>query len=116
MTTELHRAFTSLGKSAAAPSQASRQCVRPLTPEKLFPPYFLSYTVRDTSFVSIRAMYGALAESSAGHTRTADVQVRVGDPKLDNTHGTHRGSAVNSQQLPLGDDREALARSLVAGH
>ena len=44
--------------------------------------------------------------------RVADVQVRLGDPKLDNTHGTHRGSAVNSLQLPLGDDREALARSL----
>ena len=41
----------------------------------------------------------------------ADVQVRIGDPKLDNTHGTHRASAVNSMQLPLGDDREALARS-----
>ena len=78
------------------------------------PPYFLSYTVRDTSFVSIRALYGALAESSAGRNRVADVQVRVGDPKLDNTHGTHRGSAVNSQQLPLGDDREALSRSLWA--
>ena len=44
--------------------------------------------------------------------RVADVQVRLGDPKLDNTHGNHRGSAVNSLQLPLGDDREALARSL----
>ena len=44
--------------------------------------------------------------------RVADVQVRLGDPKLDNTHGTHRGSAVNSLQLPLTDDREALARSL----
>ena len=42
----------------------------------------------------------------------ADVQVRVGTPALDNTHGTHRASAVNSMQLPLGDDREALARSL----
>ena len=42
----------------------------------------------------------------------ADVQVRIGSPKLDNTHGTHRASAVNSLQLPLGDDREALARSL----
>jgi predicted Zn-dependent protease len=42
----------------------------------------------------------------------ADVQVRIGAPNLDNTHGTHRASAVNSQQLPLGDDREALARSL----
>jgi predicted Zn-dependent protease len=115
MTTELNRAFTSLGKSSAAPSPASSAApaTSPTTPsDKLLPLYFLSYTVRDTNFVSIRAMYGALAESSGGRTRTADVQVRVGDPKLDNTHGAHRGSAVNSQQLPLGDDREALARSL----
>jgi predicted Zn-dependent protease len=40
------------------------------------------------------------------------VQVRLGDPRLDNTHGTHRGSAVNSMDLPLNDDREALSRSL----
>jgi TldD protein len=40
------------------------------------------------------------------------VQVRIGDPKLDNTHGNHRASAVNSLQLPLGDDHVALARTL----
>ena len=40
------------------------------------------------------------------------MQVRLGDPNLDNTHGNHRGSAVNSVQLPLADDREALARTL----
>ena len=62
--------------------------------------------------VSIRAQFGALVDSSANHVRVADVQVRLGDPKLDNTHGDHRGSAVNSLQLPLSDDREALARSL----
>ena len=33
-------------------------------------------------------------------------------PSLDNTHGDHRASAVNSLQLPLNDDREALTRSL----
>ena len=98
MTTELHRAFTSLGKSSGD--------------DKQLPPYFLSYSVSDASFVSIRAEYGALAESTANRERVADVQVRVGDPKLDNTHGTHRASAVNTLQLPLGDDREALARSL----
>ena len=38
--------------------------------------------------------------------------MRVGEPKLDNTHGTHRGSAVNTLQLPITDDREALSRSL----
>ncbi len=123
MTAELHRAYTSLGKAPVAPSLVSARADNkggigtdtshpPPAAEKPLPPYFLSYTVRDTNFVSIRAMYGALAESSAGHSRMADVQIRVGDPKLDNTHGAHRGSAVNSQQLPLGDDREALARSL----
>ncbi|MGD0096790.1 MAG: metallopeptidase TldD-related protein [Terracidiphilus sp.] len=97
MTTELHRAFTSLGKQRD---------------EKQLPPYFLSYTVSDASMVSISAQYGGLVSSSANHMRVADVQVRLGEPKLDNTHGTHRGSAVHSTSLPLTDDREALARSL----
>jgi predicted Zn-dependent protease len=97
MTAELQRAFTTLGKQASA---------------KQLPPYFLSYAVSDASFVNIRAQFGSLVDSSANHQRVADVQVRLGEPKLDNTHGTHRGSAVNSVQLPLADDREALARSL----
>ena len=97
MTAELQRAFTSLGKQGDA---------------KQLPPYFLSYAVSDASFVSIRAQFGALVDSSANHQRVADIQVRLGEPKLDNTHGTHRGTAVNSVQLPLADDREALARSL----
>jgi TldD protein len=100
MTTELHRAFTSLGKTAAAAD------------EKQMPPYFLSYSVSDASYVGIRAQYGALVDSTANRARVADVQVRLGDPKLDNTHGTHRGSAVNSMQLPLTDDRVALQRTL----
>ena len=99
MTTELNRAFTALGKPGAAGA------------DKL-PPYFLSYSVSDASYVTIRAQYGALVDSSNGRARVADVQVRVGGPKLDNTHGDHRGSAVNSVQLPLTDDREALARTL----
>ncbi len=99
MTTELRRAFTSLGKAATGG-------------DKQLPPYFLSYSVADASEVSIRAQYGALAGSSTSRARVADVQVRVGSPLLDNTHGEHRASAVDSLQLPLGDDREALARSL----
>jgi predicted Zn-dependent protease len=100
MTGELHRALTSLGKSAPADEKG------PL------PPYFLSYSVSDTSYVGIRAQYGAVVDSAASHIRVADVQVRLGDPKLDNTHGTHRSSAVNSVQLPLGDDRQAIDRTL----
>jgi predicted Zn-dependent protease len=97
MTTELHRALTSLGKQGDA---------------KQLPPYFLSYSVSDASAVLIQAQYGALVNSAANHIRVADVQVRLGEHKLDNTHGSHRGSAVNSTMLPLADDREALARSL----
>jgi predicted Zn-dependent protease len=97
MTTELHRAVTSLGKQGD---------------DKQLPPYFLSYAVSDAESVSIRAQFGATVDSSANHVRVADVQIRLGDAKLDNTHGTHRGSAVNSLQLPLVDDREALARTL----
>jgi TldD protein len=117
MTAELHRAFTSLGKPEAAPSPAAADAKSGTAPSapgnnQQLPPYFLSYSVSDASFVTIRAQYGALADSSMNRVRMADVQVRVGEPKLDNTHGTHRGSAVNSEQLPLGDDREALERSL----
>jgi TldD protein len=102
MTTELHRAYTSLGKQGPGNQE----------PDKLLPPYFLSYSVSDASMVSIRAQYGALVNSSTDRIRVADVQLRLGDPALDNTHGDHRGNAVNSVQLPLVDDREALARSL----
>jgi predicted Zn-dependent protease len=102
MTTELHRAFTSLGKKSDGKQDA----------DKLLPPYFLSYAVSDASFADIQAQFGSLVYSHSSHARVADVQVRLGDPKLDNTHGTHRGSAVNSIQLPLTDDRNALARAL----
>ena len=97
MTTELHRAFTSLGKQGDA---------------KQLPPYFLSYSVSDATISMIQAQYGALVSSASNHLRVADVQVRLGEPKLDNTHGAHRSSAVNSATLSLADDREALARSL----
>jgi predicted Zn-dependent protease len=102
MTTELHRAFTSLGKQTVGQQDAGKQ----------LPPYFLSYSVSDASYVAIRAQFGALVDSSANRVRVADVQVRLGTPTLDNTHGTHRGTAVTSLQLPLTGDREALARSL----
>ena len=97
MSAELHRAFTSLGKQGDA---------------KQLPPYFLNYSVADASAVSIGAQSGGLVNSSSNHARVADVQVRIGEPKLDNTHGRHRSSAVTSTELPLTNDREALARSL----
>ncbi len=97
MTDELHRAFTSLGKQ---------------DPGKQLPPYFLSYSASEATAVTIQAQYGALTSSTADHLRVGDIVVRVGSPKLDNTHGDHRASAETSTVLPLGNDREALERSL----
>ena len=102
MTGELHRAFTALGKQGTNSADANKQV----------PPYFLSYSVADADMVSIRAQYGSLVDSSGNRARMADVQIRLGDPNLDNTHGSHRGSAVNSLELPIVDDRHALARTL----
>jgi predicted Zn-dependent protease len=103
MTTELQRAFKSLGRSDGAAK------------ENQVPPYFLSYSVSDADVVMMQAQYGALVADNANRVRVADIQVRLGDPKLDNTHGTHRGSAVNSMQLPLTDDPVALGRTLWLG-
>ena len=99
MSSELDRAFHTLGKQPGTP------------PEKQLPPYFMSYTAADASFVNMRAQFGALVDSSSSRVRSADVQIRLGSPALDNTHGTHRSSAVTNINLPMTDDREALARS-----
>jgi len=100
METELHRAMTSLGSVSTTGDNAQPK------------PYFLSYGVADSETVSISAQYGAITASNQSHRRTADVQVRLGSPALDNTHGDHRNSALTTMPLPLTDDRAAIARSL----
>ena len=102
METELKRAMASLGTgtTAADPAKAAPK------------PYFLSYAVSDATGIDISAQYGAITASNGSHRRTADVQVRLGSPAEDNTHGDHRNSALTTMALPLTDDRAALARSL----
>src|ERR1017187_1635241 len=96
---ELKRAMSSLGADGAAAAQQPK-------------PYFLSYAVSDANFVAIAAGYGAITNSNEGHRRSVDVQVRLGAPAEDNTHGDHRTSALTTMPLPLTDDRSAIARSL----
>ncbi len=100
MKKELHRAMTTLGKTG---SDAANPAMTP---------YFMSYDVADAWTTSITAQYGAVLNSEQGHSRDVDVQVRIGDPKLDNTHGTHRSSAINSVTLPLADDIPAIEHTL----
>jgi TldD protein len=105
MDTELKRAMADLGN--AAPDANAKQPA----PK----PYFLSYSVADSESVSMTAEYGAITNSTGNRQRMADVQVRLGSPELDNTHGDHRTSALTTIPLPLNDDRDAIARSLWYG-
>ena len=97
MTAELDRAMTSLSK-AAQPNQQ--------------PPYYIGYDAHDLTRLNILAQQGAIVSSDESHQRTADITVRIGDWKVDNTHGTHRTSALHSIELPLTENRLAIARTL----
>ena len=120
MSGELMRAMNNLGKPRTW-GKTALQDVPPKVAESangkssdatLVPPYFMSYTVNDSDSISTRAEYGALVDSTSASNRVLDVQIRIGDAKLDNTHDRHRGSAVNTLLLPLTDNQKALARSL----
>src|ERR1700733_10209490 len=93
MQQELHRAQSELGKLDPAP-------------------YFLSYSAYDQDAAMVVASQGSLVNSMHARRRSADVQVRVGTPALDNTHEQNRGSALSSGSLPLNDDRDAIAHVL----
>jgi predicted Zn-dependent protease len=120
METELHRAIANLGAAlgdaitpvATAPGE--KPVDKANANEKLpaQKPYFIGYSVVDAESVNIEAEYGAITSSSASHSRSADVQVRLGSPTLDNTHDAHRTSALTTLRLPLNDDRPAIERSL----
>jgi TldD protein len=106
MQSELERAMSSLGTASAA-------SVDPKAKNQPQPkPYFISYAVSDSDNVSMSAQFGAITGDNESRRRNADVQVRLGSEAEDNTHGTHRNSALTTMPLPLSDDKEALARSL----
>jgi TldD protein len=105
MDAELHRALADLGNATPATSEAKAGAAQPK-------PYFLSYSVADAQSVTMTAQYGAITNSNESHGRSVDVQVRLGSPELDNTHGDHRTSALVSMSLPLTDDRAAIERTL----
>ncbi len=130
MQAELNRAMHELGTTAqpAAPAKPAAAQPPAAQPQDLAAnplgdaiaslpptspkPYFLSFAVADVDQFSLSAAFGALTGRHTGHIRNADVEVRLGSPAEDNTHGDHRNSAISSVPMPLADDRPALARSL----
>jgi predicted Zn-dependent protease len=50
------------------------------------PLYFLAYEARDSASFDLSASLGTIEDESATRNRSVDVDVRVGSPRLDNTH------------------------------
>ena len=50
------------------------------------PPYFLSYAVTETKTIRMSASFGKLKYSENIASRILDIDIRVGNYELDNTH------------------------------
>jgi TldD protein len=75
------------------------------------PPYFISYDITEIKSALIIASYGALRRSSKENSRLLDVDVRVGDYKLDNTHrlrGVYDFRFPLPVSISLEDDLDAI--------
>ena len=101
MTQELGRSFQNLKKAPV-------------------PPYFLAYQLTDNRAIRVVSSFGALTFTGDDHTRVLDIDLRVGDYALDNTHplrgdGRFRGFGgdnLRSMRVPLDDDSDALRTTL----
>ena len=82
------------------------------------PPYFMSYAVTETAETTLASSYGALRSSRSKRSRLLDIDVRVGDYQLDNTHEV-RGTGFPQLPdfglpvaIPLEDDIDAIKSML----
>lgn len=78
-------------------------------------PYFISYVVNEMRTIDIETSLGALRSSQVDRSRLLDIDVRVGDYQLDNTHQirTPRGVSTGPMfsypvLMPLDNDLDAL--------
>lgn len=72
------------------------------------PPYFVAYGAYETERGQVEASDGFLIGAEFGHQRMVDVEVRVGSPELDNTHGITASPYLGLSELPIEDDMLAL--------
>src|SRR6202522_3041589 len=79
------------------------------------PAYFINYTLTQARRATVMGSNGALLESSDNLQRYLEVQVRVGDYNLDDTHktgGAQAGIQPGATAAPLEDDPAVLRRAI----
>src|SRR5262249_3298594 len=81
------------------------------------PPYFLSYEVTEAHSVDASGSFGTLTRSNQSRRRNLDIDLRVGDYKLDNARPI-RGAMTNYAarfsyvEMPTDDDADAIRANL----
>jgi predicted Zn-dependent protease len=101
MSQELNRSFQNLKKAPV-------------------PPYFLAYQLTDNRAITVSSSFGALSGSDDQRTRLLDIDLRVGDYSLDNTHPLRGGmpsfgdfaDRFTREKIPLENDPDALRMAL----
>jgi len=82
------------------------------------PAHYLAYEVTELRVVQLEAEGGALIGDNDDTSRYVDVEVRVGSPKLDNTHQiSDDANNLNAPlqrrgAVPFGDDKLAIANAV----
>lgn len=113
------------GKDPQAPQAAPSPLLAEMTAElnrnmpilsKATPPaYFINYTLTQARRATVTGSNGALLDSSENLLRFLEVQVRVGDYNLDDTHktgGAQAGIQPGATAAPLEDDPAVLRRAI----
>jgi predicted Zn-dependent protease len=81
-----------------------------------YAPYFISYQVIEKQNHRITASFGKIVSNTHNHTRQLDIDLRIGSPKLDNTHqirGNYDfGNNISSVTLPLEDEEKAIRNAI----
>jgi len=83
------------------------------------PPYFLSYELTDNRAINVSASFGTLISTTDETTRVLDLDLRVGDYKLDSSHPFRQATFSEPMQemleappMPLDNDPLALRVAL----
>jgi TldD protein len=81
------------------------------------PPYYISYSIGDIKSYRLNASFGKIVRENDDKQRILDIDMRIGDYQLDNTHiirgaGFSFSSSKGAVDLPLEDDEEALRSSI----
>jgi hypothetical protein len=80
-------------------------------------PYFLNYTVYEEHTATIGATLGAVSQDQRSDERNLNIDLRVGEYKLDSTHqlrggGPTRPYGNGNVALPLSNDADAIKHAL----